>query len=57
MVEEGKWWMRIFQVEGLVFLKINRGIVFEIPISSPRWLAFRVSEPPVGDKAGFCYVM
>lgn len=36
IVEEGKWWIRIFQVEGLVFLKINKSIgVFQRPFSDP----------------------
>lgn len=56
-MEEGKWWMSILQVEGLVFLKMNGSTFFQGPISNPGWLMVRVSDHPVGDKAGFHYVM
>lgn len=45
VLEEGKGWIRIFRVEGLVFLKIYASAgVFRRPIGNPRWLELRVSE-------------
>lgn len=44
-MEEGKWWMRIFHVEGVVFLKVNKSMgVFQRLASNPGWPELRASE-------------
>lgn len=52
-MKEGKWWIRIFQVKGLVLLKGNKSTgVFQRPVSNPGWLDLVfLQNYQVGDKA------